>query len=46
LGYYAGSGITTGSKNIALGYNATLPNGSDQLNIGNALYGSGLNNTG
>ena len=45
LGYLAGSGITSGWNNIAIGFNAQVPSGtaSNQLNIGNWIYGSGGN---
>jgi len=46
LGYNAGSGVTTGSNNIFIGANTTVPVGntiSNQLNIGNWIYGSGGN---
>ncbi len=41
----AGSGITSGTNNIAIGYNAQVPNGTlnNQLSIGNWIYGSGGN---
>jgi hypothetical protein len=39
---------TTGSSNIKIGDNITLPSGtaSNQLDIGNLIYGTGLNGTG
>jgi hypothetical protein len=42
IGYLAGNGITTGSRNIVIGQNATVPNpaGSDQISIGNMIYGT------
>ena len=42
FGNAAGSNITTGSDNIAIGSNVQVPNGagSNQLNIGNAIYGT------
>ncbi|OYV83485.1 MAG: hypothetical protein B7X04_04125 [Parcubacteria group bacterium 21-54-25] len=44
LGYQAGYSLTTGTANIALGQNVDLPNstGSNQLNIGNLIYGTGV----
>ncbi|HET8581136.1 MAG TPA: immunoglobulin-like domain-containing protein [Candidatus Paceibacterota bacterium] len=46
LGYQAGYSLTSGSSNIAIGQNVNLPSatGSQQLNIGNVLYGSGIYN--
>ena len=43
IGYMAGSGITTGTNNIMLGNSvqATSNIASNQLNIGNWIYGSG-----
>jgi hypothetical protein len=40
--------LTTGSKNISIGYNIALPSdtASNQLNIGNLIYGSNLSGTG
>jgi hypothetical protein len=45
LGGSAGGNITTGNSNIAIGYNSQVasPTGSDQLSIGNWIYGSGGN---
>ncbi len=44
-GYAAGSNITTGSGNIAIGYNSQVasPTASDQLSIGNWIYGTSGN---
>ncbi|OYV83482.1 MAG: hypothetical protein B7X04_04110 [Parcubacteria group bacterium 21-54-25] len=44
IGYQAGYDLTTGTANIALGQNVNLPSntGSNQLNIGNLLYGTGV----
>jgi fibronectin-binding autotransporter adhesin len=41
LGYAAGDAITTGARNIIIGYNvdAVSATGNDQLNIGNTIYG-------
>lgn len=43
LGVLAGSNITTGGSNIAIGYNSQVwsPTWSNQLSIGNWIYGSG-----
>ena len=43
LGYLAGSGITTGWNNITIGYNTQIASwaASNQLNIGNWIYGNG-----
>jgi trimeric autotransporter adhesin len=47
FGYQAASTTNTGAYNIALGYNIDLPlvNGSNQLDIGNLIYGTGINGT-
>jgi hypothetical protein len=47
LGWEAASTTGSGSNNIALGYNIDLPspNGNNQLDIGNLLYGNGINGT-
>ena len=44
LGFGAGYGITTGANNIVIGslVDAASPTGSNQLNIGNLLYGTNL----
>jgi hypothetical protein len=41
LGYQAGNNITTGDLNIIIGYGVAAPSatGSNQLNIGNTIYG-------
>ena len=46
LGYQAGFNLASGNNNIALGANVDLPSntGSQQLNIGNLLYGTGIYN--
>jgi hypothetical protein len=48
LGYQAGDAVTTGSNNIIIGYDidATSTTATGQLNIGNLLFGIGLNGTG
>ncbi|WP_179019879.1 hypothetical protein [Winogradskyella forsetii] len=45
LGHGAGSGITSGNNNIAIGINSQVPSNtaSNQLNIGNLIYGGGGN---
>ena len=46
IGYYptGGVGVTTGSNNIMLGYDVRPPSqtASNQLNIGNLIYGTGI----
>ncbi|WP_294274677.1 hypothetical protein [uncultured Chryseobacterium sp.] len=44
IGRFAGANITTGSKNIVIGTNQTVASASssNQLNIGGALFGTGL----
>jgi fibronectin-binding autotransporter adhesin len=46
LGYQSGYSLSTGAYNIALGQNVDLPSNtaSQQLNIGNVLFGTGLYN--
>tara|TARA_R110000868_G_scaffold262401_1_gene520939 strand:+ start:107271 stop:113315 length:6045 start_codon:yes stop_codon:yes gene_type:complete len=41
LGYTAGDNVTTGARNILIGANVdtTAPTASDELNIGNTIYG-------
>jgi len=48
LGYKSGHSMTTGAYNILLGQNIDAPviTGSQQLNIGNILYGTGVYNGG
>lgn len=47
LGTLAGQNSTTGHGNIYIGYNALAPvaAGSNQLNIGNIIFGTGLSTT-
>lgn len=47
LGELSGYNNTTGNNNIAIGYNALMPSAtaSNQLNIGNIIFGSGLTAT-
>jgi len=44
VGFYAGSNITTGANNISIGANSQIatPADSNQLNIGSAIFGTGL----
>jgi hypothetical protein len=44
IGYHSGDDLASGSNNIVIGYDVDLANstGSNQLNIGNLLYGTGL----
>lgn len=44
LGYAAGRNITTGAGNLVIGANVLAPSttASNQLNIGNVLYGTGI----
>ena len=44
IGYDAGRALGSGANNILLGYDVELaaPNTSNQLNIGNAIYATGL----
>ena len=48
IGYQAGDNLTTGSHNLILGYNidVPLPAGDNQLNIGNIIYGTGIDGSG
>ncbi len=48
LGYQSGYNLTTGANNIAIGSNVDLPSNtaSQQLNIGNLIYGTGVYNGG
>ncbi|KKM87234.1 hypothetical protein LCGC14_1271010, partial [marine sediment metagenome] len=48
LGYQAGNNGTTGSNNIVLGYDIDVPSatGNEQLNIGNLIFGTGIDGTG
>jgi hypothetical protein len=48
IGWNAASTTQSGSNNIALGYDIALPstNGSNQLNIGNLIFGTGINGEG
>ena len=48
IGYQAADAITTGAdNNIVIGYDVDLPNnaGSNQLNIGNLIFGTGIDGT-
>jgi len=48
LGYQAGDALTTGAYNIAIGYDVDLPSNtaSNQMTIGNLIFGTGINGTG
>ncbi len=48
VGYQAGNGVTTGAANIVIGYDIDPPSNtaSNQLDIGNLIYGTGLSSTG
>ena len=48
LGYQAADSLTTGANNIIIGYDVEAPSntGSNQLNIGNLLFGTGIDGTG
>ncbi len=45
IGAYAGDDVTSGARNISIGYGSEVanPTASDQLSIGNFIYGTGLN---
>jgi hypothetical protein len=44
LGYKAGENLTSGSGNVIIGYDIDAPSAtaSNQLNIGNLIFGTGL----
>lgn len=48
IGYQAADNITTGNNNIIIGYNidAITPTADNRLNIGNLIFGTGLDGTG
>jgi hypothetical protein len=48
LGFQAGDNLTTGDNNIVLGYdiNAPTATSANTLNIGNLIFGTGLDGTG
>jgi hypothetical protein len=48
LGYRAGDNLTTGDNNIVLGYDLEAPSATsaNTLNIGNLIFGTGMNGTG
>jgi hypothetical protein len=48
LGHAAGSNISTGGNNIVIGYAIDAPSAtvSNQLNIGNLIFGTGVDGTG
>jgi len=47
VGYQAGDNITTGANNIAIGASTKMVSGttSNQMNIGNAIFGTGMTGT-
>lgn len=48
IGYAAAANVTTGAKNIVIGHNIDAPSAttSNQLNIGNIIFGTGVSGTG
>ena len=48
LGYRAADSLTTGANNIIIGYDVEAPSNtaSGQLNIGNLIFGTGIDGTG
>ena len=48
LGYQAGNSLTSGGSNIIIGYDIEAPSNtaSNQLNIGNLIFGTGIDGTG
>jgi len=48
LGYQAGNNVTTGATNLILGYDIDAPSAtaSNQLSIGNLIFGTGIDGTG
>ena len=48
LGYQAGDNLSTGSNNIVLGFDIDAPSATsaNTLNIGNLIFGTGINGTG
>jgi hypothetical protein len=48
LGYQAADSLTTGANNIIIGYDVEAPSNTadGQLNIGNLLFGTGIDGTG
>ncbi len=48
LGYQAADNITSGASNIVIGYNVDLitPTSNNTLNIGNLIFGTGIDGTG
>ncbi|MFA5877415.1 MAG: immunoglobulin-like domain-containing protein [Candidatus Paceibacterota bacterium] len=48
IGYQAGNAITTGASNILIGYDidAQSGTGSNQLSLGNLIFGTGIDGTG
>ncbi|MFN3692527.1 MAG: hypothetical protein ACK4SL_00325 [Candidatus Paceibacteria bacterium] len=48
IGYQAADSLTTGANNIVIGYDIEAPSNtaSNQLNIGNLIFGTGIDGTG
>ena len=48
IGYQAADNVTTGSNNVAIGYDIDIPSASasNQLTIGNLIFGTGIDGTG
>ena len=48
LGYQAGNNLTTGASNLIIGYDIDAPSAtaSNQLSIGNLIFGTGIDGTG
>ncbi len=48
IGYQTADDLTTGTKNIVIGYDIDLPanNSSNMLDIGNLIYGTGISSIG
>lgn len=48
IGYQAANNLTTGAKNIVIGHDIDVPTAttSNQLNIGNIIYGTDIDGTG
>lgn len=48
IGNYAADNLTTGSRNICIGWNIDMPTATttEELNIGNLIFGNGINASG
>jgi len=48
IGNYAADNLTTGNRNICIGWNIDMPTAttSEELNIGNLIFGNGINVSG